>query len=220
MKNQTKEELRQHHINSYRETVIEIIKNNTNSLVDTDIMSLIKKPPLDSMDLIQVKLLSLAKKNKIVLNTDELSKLIDNYRSRVLKWCDKLKKERINELSTKVNSIKFGKENDIIKINKKDFTTINKNIKKIFKEQVIESYEKEILSKMNVIFDKKVEESIVNKVTKEATDYLKKNYQRQLLENVDIKILVKDTTLINNVKEQTERYIFALNNSRLLNEID
>ena len=42
MKNQTKEELRQHHINSYRETVIEIIKNNTNSLVDTDIMSLIK----------------------------------------------------------------------------------------------------------------------------------------------------------------------------------
>ena len=73
---------------------------------------------------------------------------------------------------------------------------------------------------MNVIFDKKVEESIVNKVTKEATDYLKKNYQRQLLENVDIKILVKDTTLINNVKEQTERYIFALNNSRLLNEID
>ena len=220
MKNQTKEELRQHHINSYRETVIEIIKNNTNSLVDTDIMSLIKKPPLDSMDLIQVKFLSLAKKNKIVLNTEELSKLIDNYRNSVLKCSDKLKKERINELSTKVNSIKFGKENDIIKINKKDFTTINKNIKKIFKEQVIESYEKEILSKMNVIFDKKVEESIVNKVTKEATDYLKKNYQRQLLENVDIKILVKDTTLINNVKEQTERYIFALNNSRLLNEID
>ena len=65
MKNQTKEELRQHHINSYRETVIEIIKNNTNSLVDTDIMSLIKKPPLDSMDLIQVKLLSLAKKNNL-----------------------------------------------------------------------------------------------------------------------------------------------------------
>ena len=220
MKNQTKEELRQHHINSYRETVIEIIKNNTNSLVDTDIMSLIKKPPLDSMDLIQVKLLSLAKKNKIVLNTEELSKLIDNYRNGVLKCSDKLRKERINELSNKVKSTKFEKENDTIKINKKDFTTINKNIKKIFKEQVIESYEKEILSKMNVIFDKKVEESIVNKVTKEATDYLKKNYQRQLLENVDIKILVKDTTLINNVKEQTERYIFALNNSRLLNEID
>ena len=58
MKNQTKEELRQYHINSYRETIMEIIKNNTNSLVDTDIMSLIKKPPLDSMDLIQVKFLS------------------------------------------------------------------------------------------------------------------------------------------------------------------
>jgi hypothetical protein len=32
---------------------------------------------------------------------------------------------------------------------------------------------------------------------------------------VDIKILVKDTTLINGVKEQSERYIFTLENSRL-----
>ena len=37
-------------------------------------------------------------------------------------------------------------------------------------------------------------------------------------ENIDIKILVKDTTLINGVKEQSERYLFTLENSRLFNE--
>ena len=50
------------------------------------------------------------------------------------------------------------------------------------------------------------------------TKYLKKNYLSQLLENIDIKILVKDTTLINSTKEQSERYLFTLNNSRLLKD--
>ena len=45
-----------------------------------DINALIKKPPLDSMDLIKSKFLDLAKRNKIILNTEELSKLLDNYR--------------------------------------------------------------------------------------------------------------------------------------------
>ena len=40
------------------------------------------------------------------------------------------------------------------------------------------------------------------------------------MESVDIKILVKDTTLMNGTKEQGERYLFTLDHSRLLNEID
>ena len=42
---------------------------------------------------------------------------------------------------------------------------------------------------------------------------------RQLFENIDIKILIKDTTLINIVKEQTERYLFTLNNSRIFSDL-
>ena len=41
---------------------------------------------------------------------------------------------------------------------------------------------------------------------------------KQLLENIDIKILVKDTTLINSSKEQAERYLFTINNSRLFDD--
>ena len=39
-----------------------------------------------------------------------------------------------------------------------------------------------------------------------------------MIENVDIKILIKDTTLMNLVKEQTERYLFTISNSRLFKD--
>ena len=219
MKNKTKEELREQHIESYKNTIIEIIKNNTNSLVDDDIMSLIRKPPLDSMDLIQSKFLTLAKKNKIVLNNDQMNKIINNYRKNILILSEQIKDIRKKELIKKVDSIKL-KDNEIIKINKKDFTSINKDIKKIVKEKINNSIEKEILSSIDLVFTKDIDPRIEEKFTNDITKYLKKNYIHQLLENIDIKILVKDTTLINITKEQAERYIFTLNNSRLLNELD
>ena len=47
--------------------------------------------------------------------------------------------------------------------------------------------------------------------------FLQTTYIKQLLESVDFKIIVKDTTLINRVKEQGERYLFTKKNSYLLN---
>ena len=58
----------------------------------------------------------------------------------------------------------------------------------------------------------------MKKIVDDITKFVNGTYQRQLLENSDIKILVKDTTLINGVKEQSERYLFTLENSRLFNE--
>lgn len=219
MKNKTKEEMKIHHIDSYKNTIIEMIKNNTNSLVDDDIMSLIRKPPLDSMDLIQSKFLSMAKKNKVILKTDELNKILNNYRSRVIEISNKIKKIRITDLSKKIASTKI-KDNEVIKINKKDFTQINKDIKKLIKEQASLSIEKEILKHIDSVFTKNIDPKTKDKIIKEMTKYLKKNYLSQLLESIDIKILVKDTTLMNNAKEQAERYLFTLSNSRLLNDFE
>ena len=53
--NETIEELKLNHFKNYRNALIENVRNNTNVLVDDDIMSLLKKPPLDSMDLIKSK---------------------------------------------------------------------------------------------------------------------------------------------------------------------
>ena len=59
------------------------------------------------------------------------------------------------------------------------------------------------------------DENLKNKITDEIVKFVKGAYQRQLLENVDFKMLVKDTTLVNGTKEHGERYLFTLNNSRI-----
>ena len=70
------EKLMQQHVENYKKAVLEIVNNNTNSLIDNDIIFLIKKPPLDSMDQIKTKFLALAKKEKIILDTNNLDKMI------------------------------------------------------------------------------------------------------------------------------------------------
>lgn len=214
------EEIMLQHINNYKMAILENVKNNTNVLVDEDIKSLLKTPPLDSMDLIRTKFLDLAKKNKIVLNTEELKKILDSYRKYVMKCCVEIKNIRVNELSDKIEKIEFSKNNEVIKINKKDFNNINKEIKKIIKNQLSDGFEKVILKKIDSVFLDGVEDEKKLKITSDITKWIKGSYKNQLLENIDIKILVKDTTLINGAKEQAERYLFTLNNSRLLNDLD
>ncbi len=205
---------REQHNKSYKNAVIDNIKNNTYALFNEDIASLIKKPPLDSMDIIKNKFISLAKKNKIVLKTLDLDNLLNDYRDKCLSSFDKLMKLRIDKLSNIVSN-----KEEIIKINKKDFNSINKEIKKEFKTNLIKYYEDIILKNINDIFDKEVSEDIKNNITSEITKYINKNYLKQIIEGIEVKLLVKDTTLINNVKELTERYLFTLNNSRLLNDL-
>lgn len=205
---------REQHNNSYKNAVLENIKNNTYALFNEDIASLIKKPPLDSMDSIKNKFITLAKKNKIVIKTLDLDNLLDEYRSKCLLSFETLIDLRINRLSKVVDS-----KEEIIKINKKDFNNLNKDIRKDFKINLIKYYEDIILKNINDIFDKEVEEEIKSNINKEITKYMNKNYLKQIIESIDVKLLVKDTTLINNIKELTERYLFTLNNSRVLNDI-
>ena len=214
-----KEELngfREQHEMSYRNAILDTIKNNTEVLVNQDIVSLFQKPPLDSMDLLRTKFLNLAKKNKIVLNTEGLGYLLSQYRSYLLDCCDEIKSIRIDTLSKVIK--KEG--NGVIQINKKDFVTLNKKMKKVIKEKIVEGTQVCIMDHIDMIFNESVDSSIKSHMIDDISKYLKGMYQRQLLENIDIKVLVKDTTLMNSTKEQGERYLFALDHSKLLNEND
>ena len=207
------EQLKSKHIDTYKNAILENINNNTKTLVD-DIKLLMNKPPLDSMDQIKKKFIDLAKRNKIVLDTEELDKVVSKYRKNLIKSLDSISKIRIDTLIDKLNKYDLS-DDDVIVYYKKDFININKNIKKIVKDSLVSSLE--IMEKLDKVFSKDVEEDIKNKIIEEVKKYLKGSYQRQLLDNLDIKILVKDTTLINGINEQTERYLFTLKNSRLLN---
>lgn len=208
------------HEDTYRQAILDNIKNNTDVLVDQDIVSLLKKPPLDSMDLIRTKFLDLAKKNKIVLNTEELGVLLDNYREFILGCCEEIKNIRVVALDSVVEKSKLSKSNDTIKINKTDFIKINKKIKKLLKDRLIDGSNTYIINKIDNIFKDDVDNEIKTKIVEDISKFISGRYQKQIMESVDIKILVKDTTLMNGTKEQGERYLFTLEHSRLLNEID
>ena len=213
------EKLMQQHVENYKKAVLEIVNNNTNSLIDNDIIFLIKKPPLDSMDQIKTKFLVLAKKEKIILDTNNLDKMICNFRKDVIHKLETIKKIRIDKITAIINSININEENQVIKITKKELSSINKIIKKNVKQIIDESVQKNILDNICNIFTNDVDNDKKQKISKEIFKFLDKRgiYQKQLLENIDFKILVKDTTLINGLKEQAERYVFTKNNSRLFN---
>ena len=218
MDEEMKLEFKKQHIETYKNAVRENILNNTNVLVDEDIMSLLKKPPLDSMDFIKSKFLDLAKKNKIVLNTEELSKILDNYRKYLLKCLSDIKKIRVDTLVEITGKVVFSKDSDVIKVKRGDFNNINKEIKKSINTYLSDGLEKQILKNIKNVFKDDVEEVAKNKIVTDITKYIKGAYHKQLIDNLDMKILVKDTTLINTVKETTDRYLFTLSNSRLLND--
>ena len=112
-------------------------------------MSLLKKPPLDSMDSIKSKFLSLAKKNKIILNNESLNSILDSYRDNLVKCIPKIAKKRNEYLLAIVN--KYEDSNSIIKILKKDFNTLNKDIRKLFKDNLDKS-NNSLIDKFNSIF--------------------------------------------------------------------
>lgn len=213
------EKVRKQHLDNYKNALIEIIENNSNALVEDDISSLIKKPPLDSMDLLRAKFLDLAKKYNIVLNTTELDNILEHYRKSLLKDCKEIKNIRIKELSDIVNNKKIS-GNEVIILYKKDFVSLNKSIRKIIKEGLINNINELVINKCFSLFQDDIDEKIQDKFKADYTKYFKSNYQKQFLDSFDIKVLVKDTTLINSVKEQSERYLFTLNHSRLLNELE
>ena len=160
----------------------------------------------------------MAKKNKLILNTNELDKILENYRNDIIKCCATLKEIRINKLSEMINIKKLDRVTDVFKINKKDFNELNKIIKKEIKEQLKLSSDKEIYKNIDKIFITEIDENIKKKFISEILKFLSGSYQRQLLENIDFKILVKDTTLANGIKEHGERYLFTLNNSRIFKQ--
>lgn len=211
------EKLQKQHYDNYVNAVKEIVNNNADSLIDIDINSLITKPPLDSMDQIKTKFISIAKNEDIILNTELLNKILDTYRNNLEKEISLLKEVRIKYIIDKIDGNLDENYKKVIKLNKKDFKELEKIEKNHIKDALSNCIEKYLLNKMDKLFDKKMDcyDSIVQDISKFLSQ--KGTYQKQLLESIDFKILVKDSTLMNGVKEQGERYLFTMNNSRLFN---
>ena len=211
--------MKKEHLSNYKMVVEEIISNNTKALFQDDINLLLQRPPLDSMDLIKSKLLSLGKKYDIILDTEILEESLEKYRNSIKKGFIPIEKIRKEELIKSVDSFEPVKKMDIIKITKKRFGDINKRLKKEAKKVIGENIDKYILNNPSSYISKKQDDlSKEKKFMDDFSKYMLKKYPKQILENIELKILVKDTTLINGIKEQGERYLFTNNNSYIFKE--
>ncbi len=217
MNQETIEDFRQKHFENYKNAVLETLKNNTISLFDDDILSLLKKPPLDSMDVIKCKFLELAKRHKTIIQADVLDKILEDYRKKVITYISDWKKIRITELQKIIISFSPKKKTDVIKFNKKDFIPLNRKLKKTIKADISTIIEKKIVKNVNQLFTKNIDEKTADTLSNEMIKFVRSAYIKQLLESIDFKVIVKDTTLINGVREQGERFLFTKLNSYLLN---
>ena len=214
----TLEKFRQQHLSNYKNAVIDLVKNNTDALIDNDIMSLIKSPPLDSMDVIKSKLLSLAKKEKVILDSNKMTLVLNNFRDVVMSDFQKMKKIRNDYLIKKINGFKPVRETEVIKIMKKDLDSINKEIKKSVKLSLNNNINNKLLIEIVDIYDQSIDEKVKESIIKLFSKYMKITYIKQLNENISIKILVKDRTLLSLVAEQGERYLFTKANSHIFDK--
>lgn len=199
--------LKQQHFDSYKKSVMDIIENNSNLLVNEDIAGLIKKPPLNSMDKIKNKFLSVAKKNKLVVDSDKMEDALEKYRKDVIKHFDEITKSRIDFYNKIVNKFKVD---ETVKILKKDINSFDKKFKNSIKKVIEDSITKNFNNNINKIIS-----NLDNQDIKDLDKYLTNIYIKDIMESVDIKILVKDATMVNSIKEATETYLFTLENSRL-----
>ncbi len=213
MENSIKE-YEQIHKENYCNAVKEMIRNNTKALVFDDLSVLFDKPPLDSMDLVKQKFLLIAKENHLILETQILEKQIFSFQKNMKQEVEKVGKYREEVFQKKLEKF-LNSTQEVIHILKKDLLELDKQIKKKISQSLLENVQKYFLQNPQKFFKKIESQELLNLIQQEMEKFFKKKYSKDLLDKIDIKILVKDTTLLNSLKEQTNRYLFTKTNSHL-----
>lgn len=200
------------HLENYKNASIEIVKNNTNRLIDEDITSLIKEPPLTSMDEIKNKIISISKEEHMIVENEKLNKFFSDFRKDLIDKIDELKEIRNKHYIDEIKKFYPDKSIDVINFDNLDTEKLNKKIYKKIREYTKSSLKNKLLVKFRSLY-KEDSDDKVELIYSKFNKYLKNTYLKQLIENVQIKIMVKDRTLVNMIAEQGERYLFTKENS-------
>ncbi len=189
---------------------VELATNNTNSLIEDDIINGVIDVPLEAMDTVKQRLLNIAKHNGLVLDSNKFNEILSDYKNSLKKEFRSVYKKRIKIIEDSYSKMNDDKPLDLVKDLKKELVKFNKETKKQCKEIILNLVKEKLISNLDLI----VNESNAN-FKKEVMKFLQNVYVKQILETIDMKILVKDTILLNSLKEQLERFVFTKENSHL-----
>lgn len=189
---------------------VELATNNTNSLIDDDIINGVIEVPLETMDILKQRIVNIAKNNSLILNSDKFNDTLTSYKGQLKEEFRKVFSKRIKLIEDNYSNLDDNNPLALVKNLKKDLVKFNKDIKKEYKAVLVRLVNDNLVSNLDLI----VKDSSVN-FKKDATKFLQNIYIKQVLEIIDMKVVVKDTILLNSLKEQMERFIFTKENSHL-----
>ena len=205
-----KEDILKQHKEILMTAGVELATNNTNSLIEDDIINGVIEVPLEAMDTVKQRVLNIAKHNNLILNSDKFNEVLISYKEELKKEFRNIFKKRIKLIEDNYSKFDDDKPMDLVKNLKKELVKFNKEAKKEEKQVLTSLVKEKIISNLDLIVK---DDNTTFK--KDATKFLQTTYVKQILETVDMKILVKDTILLNSLKEQIERFIFTMENSHL-----
>lgn len=205
-----KEDILKQHKQILMTAGLELATNNTNSLIEDDIINGVIEVPLEAMDTVKQRVLNIAKNNSLVLNSDKFNEVLISYKEELKRKFRNIFKKRIKLIEDNYSKFDDDKPLDLVKNLKKELVKFNKEAKKEEKQILTSLVKEKIISNLDLIVK---DDNTTFK--KDATKFLQTTYVKQILETVDMKILVKDTILLNSLKEQIERFVFTMENSHL-----
>ena len=205
-----KEDILKQHKQILMTAGLELATNNTNSLIEDDIINGVIEVPLEAMDTVKQRVLNIAKNNSLVLDSDKFNEVLTSYKDELKKEFRNIFKKRIKLIEDNYSKFNDDKPMELVKNLKKELVKFNKEAKKEEKQVLTSLVKEKIISNLDLIVK---DDNTTFK--KDATKFLQTTYVKQILETVDMKILVKDTILLNSLKEQIERFVFTMENSHL-----
>lgn len=207
----TLKEIEEQHFEQYKEAVKLMIRDNNRRLIEEDILPLFQEPPLDSMDVIKQKFLSVAKEENLILDLGTYSTLIEQFRTSMKENITSLFSFREKQLIAVIDAQEDLSKTTILKINQQDYKKVDKKLRNDFLKQLISTIECTLITHFS---------SLVADVSKleSLALFLKGRYVETVLTLLDSKLALKNNLLRNNLKEQSHRYLFMKKNSHLFDE--
>ena len=205
-----KEDILKQHKQILMTAGLELATNNTNSLIEDDIINGVIEVPLEAMDTVKQRVLNIAKNNSLVLDSDKFNEVLISYKDDLKKEFRNIFKRRIDIIKDNYSNMNDDKPLELVKNLKKELVKFNKEAKKEEKQVLMKLVKNNLVNNLDLIV--KNDNATFKK---DATKFLQTTYVKQILETVDMKILVKDTILLNSLKEQIERFVFTMENSHL-----
>ena len=88
---------------------LELATNNTNSLIEDDIINGVIEVPLEAMDTVKQRVLNIAKNNSLVLDSDKFNEVLISYKEDLKKEFRNIFKRRIDIIKDNYSNINDDK---------------------------------------------------------------------------------------------------------------